>query len=157
VGLVEVVQVDHEVTLGRGVEAEVAQVGVAADDRRDPGGRQVRHVLGHDDGGAAQEPVRRVDHPPDPHRDQPLHPADVALLDQVDRVGAVGRRAPLAERRARHALSQRLAEGVALGTLDGTLAQRRVGRAVGVGEDGVATHRCLSRACHAVMLRPGAR
>ena len=66
VGLVEVVEVDHEVALRRGVEAEVAQVGVAADHRGDAGGRQVRHVVGHHDGGAAQEPVRRRDHPARP-------------------------------------------------------------------------------------------
>ena len=42
VRLVEVVEVDDEVALGRGVEAEVAQVGVAADHRPDAGGRQVR-------------------------------------------------------------------------------------------------------------------
>ena len=42
VGLVEVVEVEDQVALGRGVEAEVAQVGVAADDGQDPGRGQPR-------------------------------------------------------------------------------------------------------------------
>ena len=57
-GLVEVVEVEDEVALGRGVEAEVAQVRVAADDRQDAGGRQPGEVLGHDRRGAAQEGER---------------------------------------------------------------------------------------------------
>ena len=40
VRLVEVVEVEDEVALGRGVEAEVAQVGVTADDRSDARGGQ---------------------------------------------------------------------------------------------------------------------
>ena len=97
VGLVEVVEVEDQVALGRGVEAEVAQVGVAADDRLDPGPGQVGEVLGHQRGRAAQERVRRGRHPPDPHRDQPLQPALVGLLDQVQRVGPVLGRPPAPE------------------------------------------------------------
>jgi hypothetical protein len=97
VGLVEVVEVEDQVALGRGVEAEVAQVGVAADDRLDPGAGQMGEVLGHQRGRAAQEGVRRGQHAPDPHRHQPLQPALVGLLDQVQRVGPVRGRPPAAE------------------------------------------------------------
>ena len=78
VRLVEVVEVEDEVALRGGVEAEVAQVRVAADHRRDAGGRQRGEVRGHDRGRPAEERERARDHPPDPHRDQPVHPALVA-------------------------------------------------------------------------------
>ena len=67
--LVEVVQVDDQIPLGRAVETEVAEVRVAADHRGDAGGRQPGDILRHHDGGAAQEPVRRGGHPPDPDRE----------------------------------------------------------------------------------------
>jgi hypothetical protein len=72
-------------------------VGVAADDRLDPGPGQGGEVLGHEGGRAAQERVRRCQHPPDPHRDQPLEPALVGLVDQVERVGPVLGRLPAPE------------------------------------------------------------
>jgi hypothetical protein len=114
VGLVEVVEVEDQVALGRGVEAEVAQVGVAADDRLDPGPGQVGKVLGHERGRAAQEGVRRGHHPPHPHRHQPLEPALVGLLDQVQRVGPVLGRPPPAELTPLDLLAQGLPDRRAL-------------------------------------------
>ena len=70
--LVEVIEIDHELALGRGVEAEVAEVGVTADDRRDAGRGQLREVLGVHRRGAAEEGVRRGRHAPDPDGDEPL-------------------------------------------------------------------------------------
>ena len=112
VRLVEVVQVDDQVTLRGGVEPEVAQVRVAADHGRDAGRRQRRQVVGHDDGRPAQEPVRRRGHAPDPDRDQPVQAPLVALLDLRDRVAV--RRRPLAERRTRHRVAQGPARRVPL-------------------------------------------
>ena len=57
VRLVEVVQVDHEVSFGRGIQAEIAQVRVAADDRGDARRLEPREVVGHDDRGATQKAV----------------------------------------------------------------------------------------------------
>jgi hypothetical protein len=108
VGLVEVVEVDDEVALRRGVEAEVAQVRVAAHDRADAGGGQVRHVLSHHDGGAAQEPVGRRDHPAHPHRHEPPDPALVRIHDLLHRIGPDRAGRPVAQRLARHPLPQRL-------------------------------------------------
>ena len=51
--LVEVVQVDDEVPFRGGVETEVAQVSIAADDRSDAGRGEMSDVLGHHDGGTA--------------------------------------------------------------------------------------------------------
>ena len=106
VGLVEVVEVEDQVALGRGVEAEVAQVGVAADDRLDPGAGKVGEVLGHQGGRAAQERVRRGHHPPDPHRHQPLQPPLVGLVDQVQRVGPVLGRPPAPQGAPPHPVAQ---------------------------------------------------
>src|SRR5712675_3294473 len=78
------------IPLGRGVEPEVAQVGVTADDRGDTRGWQPCDVLGHHHGGAAQKAVRRGDHAPDPDWDQAVGPALVADHDLLDRVGSVG-------------------------------------------------------------------
>ena len=93
-GLVEVVEVEDEVALGGGVEAEVAQVRVTADHRRDAGGGQPGEVLRHHPGRAAEEGERAGGHPPDPHRDQPAHPARVARDHLLHRVGAPGVRGP---------------------------------------------------------------
>ena len=102
VRLVEVVQVDDQVPLRGGVEAEVPQVRVTADHRGDTGGRQPGSICRHHDRRAAQEPVRRGGHPPDPHRDQPPEPAVVRLDDQLHRIGAAAIGGPLPQRAARN-------------------------------------------------------
>jgi hypothetical protein len=114
VGLVEVVEVEDQVALRRGVEAEVAKVGVAADDRLDAGAGQGGEVLGHERGPAAQERVRRGHHAPDAKGDQAFEPAGVRLLDEVDRVGPVLGRAPFAHAPAGQVLAQGAPGGVPL-------------------------------------------
>ncbi len=79
VRLVEVVEVDHQLTLGGSVETEVAQMGVPADHRCDAGGRELGHVCGHHDGGSSQEAVRRRDHPRHADRYQPVQPSLVRV------------------------------------------------------------------------------
>ena len=109
VRLVEVVEVEDQVPLGGGVEAEVAQVGVTADDRQDAGRGQAREVLGHDRRRTAQEGERRGRHPADPHRHEPCDPAMVGDLHEVDGVEPVGGRLPATQGRARRALPQLVA------------------------------------------------
>ena len=135
VRLVEVVEVDDQLALGRGVEAEVAEVGVAAGDGHDPGRRQPGDVGGHDDRGAAQEAVRRGDHPRDPDRHELGHAAAVRLLEQGDRVGPVRRRAPVPQAAPRDVVAQRLAHRVALVARGGAAPQRGERVAVGGGQD----------------------
>ena len=69
-GLVEVIEIHHEFALRRGVEAEIAEVRVAADHRSDSCGWQRGDVCGHHDRGAAQEAVRGADHAAHPDRDE---------------------------------------------------------------------------------------
>jgi hypothetical protein len=54
-GLVEVVNVEEEVTVGRGEGAEVADVRVAAELGEDAGVLAEREIVGHDGHGAAEE------------------------------------------------------------------------------------------------------
>ena len=76
-------------------------------------------------GRAAQERVRRGDHPADPDRDQPRAPARSCEADDpVHRVGPARRRRPLAPGRARHPLAQRATELVPLGARGRPLPQR---------------------------------
>ena len=51
--LVEVVQVEDQVSFRRRVETKIAQVAIAADHRRDARRRQAREVVGHDGRRAA--------------------------------------------------------------------------------------------------------
>jgi hypothetical protein len=95
VSLVEVIEVDHQIPLGRGIEPEIAEVRVTAHHGCDSGCGQMRHVLSHHHGGSAEKSVRRVDHAPDPDRDQPVDPALVADVDEFHRVGTIGRRRPV--------------------------------------------------------------
>ena len=95
VGLVEIVEVDHQIPLGRCVEPEVAEVRVAAHHGCDSRCRQMRDVLGHHHRGSAQKSVRRVDHATDPDRDQPVDPPLVTDVDEFHRVGTARRRRPV--------------------------------------------------------------
>ena len=79
-----------------------------------------REVLGHDAGRAAQERVRRGDHPADPHRDQPGEPALVRRRSRGRpgrrrSAGGSSRPAPSAApaRAARRPSAYRSARGVA--------------------------------------------
>ena len=61
-GLVEVVDVEDEASVGRGVSAQVAHVGVAAELADDAGGGKLGQVRGHDRRGAAKEGEGRLGH-----------------------------------------------------------------------------------------------
>ena len=78
---IEIVEVDDQVQLGRGVEAEVAEMSVAANDRLDAGGGQPGEVFGHDHCGAAQEAVRGSGHPGNSDRDEPFESSLVGVDD----------------------------------------------------------------------------
>ena len=100
--LVKAVHVEDQIPLRRTEYAEVAQVRVAAGLDREPGARSRRQVMRHDHRGTAQEGKRRREHPAVADGDQVGQPCAVVLLQQRDRVGAAGRRAPAGVRGARH-------------------------------------------------------
>src|SRR5687768_18142765 len=70
VGLVEIVEVENERSLGGSVAAEVGDMGVAAELDMNPGRRRLGQVVRHDDGRAAQEGERRGGHPAVAQRDE---------------------------------------------------------------------------------------
>ena len=72
--LVEVVDVEDDVALGRREDAEVREVAITAGLNVDPGRGRRGEVAGHDDRGAAQERERRRDHPPVPDRQEVRKP-----------------------------------------------------------------------------------
>ena len=74
-GLVEVVDAEHQATVGRREGAEVGQVGVAAQLHLEPGARRGGEVGGHDRRRTAVERERRRDHPAVADRDELGHPA----------------------------------------------------------------------------------
>ena len=92
--LVEVVDVEHELALGRAEHAEVGEVGVAARLDLIPDRGVDGQVRGHDGGRAAVEGERRRDHPAVPDGDEFGDPARGLLLQDVDRVRPVGRGLP---------------------------------------------------------------
>ena len=93
-GLVEVVEVEHELALGGGEGTEVRQMRVTAQLRVQPGRRRGLEVRRHDPGGAPVEGERRGHHPAVPDRHQVLFPGAVLFVQQRDRIGAVRRRSP---------------------------------------------------------------
>ena len=114
--LVEVVQVDHQILLGRRVETEVAEMRITTDDRGDAGGRKLRNVIRHDARGATKEAIGRGHHAADPDRDQPLHSPFVRTHDLFDRIRPVRGCRPVPHRAARHLLAQTPAELEPLGS-----------------------------------------
>ena len=92
--LVEVVDVEDQRALGGAEHAEVRQVRVTADLRGDARGRRAGEVGGHQQRGAAIERERRHHHARVPDRHEFLHPRGRLLLEERDRVGAIGRRRP---------------------------------------------------------------
>src|SRR3984893_7592747 len=112
--LVEVVQVENQVSFRRGVEPEVAQVGVTTDHRLDTRPRQTGKILSHERRSAAQKSVRRRQHPADPKGDQAFETPRMRLFDEIYRIGPVLRGPPAAEDPPWHLVSQRAAGVVAL-------------------------------------------
>ena len=100
--LVEVVDVEQHLALGRSEDPEVRQVRIAAELHVDPGSGCLREVGRHDQCGAAVERERRDEHPSVADRDELRHPAARLLLEQQDRVRtgrlrAATRRVPTSE------------------------------------------------------------
>ena len=92
--LVEVVQVEQQLPLGRGEHPEVRQMSVAAELNRQAGPGRVLQVGGHDLGRAPVEGERGDHHPAVAHRHQVGLTGRILLLEQRNRVGAVSSRLP---------------------------------------------------------------
>ena len=89
-GLVEVVEVEHEAAVGRGEDAEVGQVGVAAELRPQPRVRRRGQVGRHGQGSAAEERERRDEHPAVADGEQLGDPRAALADDQPDGVTVRG-------------------------------------------------------------------
>jgi hypothetical protein len=91
--LVEIVDIEHQVTIGGAEHPEVRQVRVTAELSVTRGPLLTRQVIGHDRRRPAIERERRRAHPPIPDRHQILHPSVVLRLQDPHRVlpAAVGR------------------------------------------------------------------
>ena len=112
--LVEVVQVEQQPPFGRGEQAEVRQVRVAAQLGIQAGHRGVLQVRRHDRGRAPVEGERRDHHPAMPDRHQIRLPGQVLRLQQRNRVRAAGGRAPARMTRRRRLLAGLRASSPAL-------------------------------------------
>ena len=93
-GLVEVVEVEDEVSIGRGIGAEVADMGVAAKLHVQTRHRRSRQVRRHQRSGAAKKGESRGCHAPPLFRQKFGHPAGIGCLQEGHRIGAVRRRDP---------------------------------------------------------------
>ena len=101
-GLVEVVDVEVHAPLGGAEDAEVGQVGVAAELGAQVGGGRGGQVAGHDQGGAAVEGEGRDQHAPVADRHQLGHAGLRLALEQGDRVRALWAGVELGVGRAGH-------------------------------------------------------
>jgi hypothetical protein len=107
---VEVVQIEHERPLGRRVQAEVQEVGIAAGLHVDPGRRRPGQIGGHDGRRAAEVCERRVGHAGPAQRHEPGDAAPALLFEDPERVPALVRR-PLGVRVAGRSGADRAAQG----------------------------------------------
>jgi hypothetical protein len=114
-GLVEVVEVEREMSLGRPEDAEVRDVRIAAQLHADARPRRRREIGRHDRRSAAEEREGRDEHPPVTDRGQLGDPGGRLLLENVDRVRAPRRRFPLPVAAPRRVLSGCLAASRLLG------------------------------------------
>ena len=90
--LVEVVDVEDQLPLGRAEHAEVRQVSVAAELHPHAGSGGVGQVIGHDHRRAPIERERRHEHSPVADRDQLGHAARALLFQQRDGIRTIRRR-----------------------------------------------------------------
>ena len=109
--LVEVVDVEDQVPVGRRVHAEVQQVRVTAGLYPDIGAGRVREIPGHRRRRAAEVGERRGGHAPVADRYQIRHPGLGLLLENGDRVGPFRRRRPLRVAGPGHGCAVRSAPG----------------------------------------------
>ena len=112
--LVEVVDVEDQPPLGRLEEAEVHEVGVAAQLGREPGVGRPGQVRRHEQRAAPVERAGRDEHAAVADGHQLLDPVGRLLLEQADRVRPAGGRLPARVRGAGRPLARRLAAGGAL-------------------------------------------
>jgi hypothetical protein len=96
--LVEVVLVEHELALGRGIGTEVREVRVTAELNLEAGRRGGCEVRRHDPGRPSEEGERRDPHSGMALRHQPLKSRAVLFRDQLDRVASVRGRSPVSQR-----------------------------------------------------------
>ena len=94
--LVEVVEAEDELAVGRGEAAEVRQVGIAAELGVEPGARAGGQIRRHQVGGAAVERERRDEHAAVADRNELRHAGLRLLLEQLDGVRAMQGRLPVA-------------------------------------------------------------
>ena len=113
--LVEVVDVEDEATLGRGVEPEVREVRVAAALGPEARARRRRQVGRHHERRAAEERERRGQHAAVADRHQIRDPCVVLPLQERDRLDPVPRRLELGVARPRHRTASGAAERDPLG------------------------------------------
>ena len=99
--LVEVVDVEDQLAVGRGVAAEVGEVRVAAELGPEAGRRRGREVGGHHRGRPAVEGERGDQHARVSQRHELRDPRLRLALEHVHRVGPIRRRLPVAVGRAR--------------------------------------------------------
>ncbi len=92
--LVEVVEVEHQPTLGTGERPEVGEMRVTAQPHLEIGRRTGCQVEGHDLGCAPQERERRHAHPRVTQRNEVFDAAAIRLDQHLDRIATVGRRIP---------------------------------------------------------------
>ena len=103
-GLVEIVQIEHEVRLGRAVPAEVRDMGIAARLYQKPRGGQGGQVGGHGKGRAAEEGERRGCHAAVALGHEERQPIGILLENEIDRLAAARAYLPLPQIAARQLL-----------------------------------------------------
>ena len=139
--LVEVVDVEDQRALRRAVQAEVEEVGVAAQLHLEAGARPRGEVGGHDRRRAAVEAERVLEHARVADGQERLEPVGLLRGDDRDRVGAVMLGLPHAERLEGHRSPLRLARGLALLEGEMLLERERRARRGGDGPGGGASLR----------------
>ncbi len=88
---VEVVDVEDQPPLGRGENAEVEQMTIAAGLHAEAGRRRVRQIGGHDGGAAAKKSERRQEHSPVANRHQVRNAVGARFFENLHGVAPVER------------------------------------------------------------------
>ncbi len=112
-GFVEVVNVEHQPAIGRGVGAQIANMCISAQLGKDAGIRQHRQVGGHHRNGPAKKTKRRSRHSLPLDREQRRHPSYGGSGQSVDRIGLPVRGLPSLVLLTAHLLAPRLSKGAA--------------------------------------------
>jgi hypothetical protein len=113
--LIEVVDVEHQLAIGRSEAAEVRQMRIAAQLHRDAGTRRRRQISRHQLGRTAKERERRRQHPAMTDRHQLRFSLRGLLQQDLDRRSPLARRLPLGVSAPRCPCARGLAVGRTLG------------------------------------------